>query len=231
MRRAGGSAIRFTRRMRRRARALWEMRYRRTYTSERPRVPSREELPALLNSRGLLGVGAEIGVKSGTFSDLVLRGWRGRKLISVDPWLEADASEYRDKANVPQERHEQYMEQALARLAPHGGRSEVWRTTSAEAAKRVEDESLDFVYIDARHDYDAVLEDVRLWLPKVRPGGVLAGHDYVDGVFRQGEFGVKTAVDEIFAELGIPVLSTDGKPPRFPSWIVIVPQAGVGRAS
>lgn len=199
------------------------MRYRRTYVSARPRVPSREELPVLLNRRGLLGVGAEIGVKSGTYSDLVLQAWHGRKLLSIDPWLEADPGEYHDTANVPQERHEQYMAQALARLEPHGERSEIWRTTSEEATTRVEDRSLDFVYIDARHDYESVREDIELWLPKVRPGGVIAGHDYVDGLFREGEFGVRRAVDEVFGELGIAVLSTGGKPPRFPSWIVLLP--------
>lgn len=202
------------------------MRYRRTYGSDRPRVPSREELPALLNRRGLLGAGAEIGVKSGRYSDLVLRAWNGRKLLSIDPWQEVDPSEYRDTANVAQELHEQHMAQALARLEQHGERSEVWRLTSAVAATRVADVSLDFVYIDARHDYDSVREDIGLWLPKVRPGGVIAGHDYVDGVFAQGEFGVKRAVDEIFGELGLPVLATGGEPPRFPSWIVILPERG-----
>lgn len=186
-------------------------------------MPSREELPALLNRRGLLGVGAEIGVKSGTYSDLLLRGWRGRKLLSIDPWLEVAADEYRDKANVSQDRHEQYMAQAYARLEAHGERSEIWRMTSGQAAERVEDGSLDFAYIDARHDYGSVREDLELWLPKIRPGGVLAGHDYADGVFPQGDFGVKRAVDEVFGELGLSVFSTGGTPPRFPSWIVILP--------
>ncbi len=203
------------------------MRYRRTYATERPRVPSREELPVFLNRRGLLGVGVEIGVKVGNYSHTLLRTWHGRKLISVDPWLEADPEEYRDRANVPQDEQERNYERARALLAQHGERSEIWRLTSAEAAARVPDGSLDFAYIDARHDYDSVVEDIGLWLPKIRPGGVLAGHDYVDGTYPQGEFGVKRAVDEVFGRLGLPVLATGGKPPRFPSWIVVVP-AGAG---
>ena len=59
---------------------------------------------------------------------------------------------------------------------------------------------MDFVYIDARHDYESVLEDLNAWFHKVKPGGILAGHDYADGMLPQGDFGVKSAVDEFFAE-------------------------------
>jgi hypothetical protein len=62
--------------LRRRVRTVWEARYRRTYAGAHPRVPSREELPVLLNRRGLVGVAAEIGVKVGNYSDLLLRTWR-----------------------------------------------------------------------------------------------------------------------------------------------------------
>eukprot|EP00434_Breviolum_minutum_P042133 symbB.v1.2.037488.t1/scaffold5553.1/size25922/3 len=40
------------------------------------------------------------------------------------------------------------------------------------------DESLDIVFLDARHDYEAVLDDVMAWKPKVRAGGILSGHDF-----------------------------------------------------
>jgi predicted O-methyltransferase YrrM len=50
--------------------------------------------------------------------------------------------------------------------------------TSVEAAKDYENQSLDFVFIDADHTYKCVCQDIDAWLPKVRPGGVLAGHDY-----------------------------------------------------
>jgi predicted O-methyltransferase YrrM len=47
------------------------------------------------------------------------------------------------------------------------------------------DQSLDFVFIDADHRYDAVVADVRAWKSKVKPGGILAGHDYNrDDVYR-----------------------------------------------
>lgn len=55
----------------------------------------------------------------------------------------------------------------------------VYREYSVEAAKSFPDNSLDFVYIDGDHDGDASYNDMRAWYPKVKPGGVLAGHDIV----------------------------------------------------
>ena len=49
---------------------------------------------------------------------------------------------------------------------------------SFEASSRFVDNSLSFVFIDACHAYDAVRQDILSWLPKVKPGGVLAGHDF-----------------------------------------------------
>lgn len=52
------------------------------------------------------------------------------------------------------------------------------RMLSTQASKQFEDESLDFVFIDASHDYDSVKEDINSWWPKIKIGGILAGHDY-----------------------------------------------------
>jgi len=68
------------------------------------------------------------------------------------------------------------------------------RNNSIEASKQFEDESLDFVFIDASHEYEDVKEDIGAWLPKLKPGGTLAGHDY----YLEHDFypGVKKAVNE-----------------------------------
>jgi hypothetical protein len=63
------------------------------------------------------------------------------------------------------------------------------RSDSAEAAGAYLDGSLDFVFIDADHSYEGVRRDLAAWWPKVKPTGVLAGHDY-------DEKGVRKAVDE-----------------------------------
>ena len=67
---------------------------------------------------------------------------------------------------------------------------------SIEAVSKFEDKSLDFVFIDASHEYEDVKNDIIAWLPKVKPGGVLAGHDYyIDGY--DWFPGVKQAVNEL----------------------------------
>jgi hypothetical protein len=204
---------------------LWNRRYRSTYGQRLDRIPARDELPALLNRRGLAGQGAEIGVKTGKFSDYLLSNWKGAQLISIDPWLEDAPDAYVDHANVEQSKHEEFYEQTKTRLRPYGPRSQIWRLTSVDAAAKVSDHSLDFAYIDARHDYDSVREDLHAWFSKVRPGGILCGHDYATGSFPQGEFGVKRAVDEFFGERGIPVFATEGRRPAelFATWLVEIP--------
>lgn len=70
---------------------------------------------------------------------------------------------------------------------------------SLDAVSRFGDHSLDFVFIDASHEYENVKADIIAWLPKIKPGGVLAGHDYyIDGP--DWKPGVKRAVNEEFSE-------------------------------
>lgn len=67
------------------------------------------------------------------------------------------------------------------------------KKNSNELVKEIEDESLDMIYIDADHGYHSVKNDISVWFPKVKPGGIISGHDYfMDGV--------KIAVDEFFGK-------------------------------
>jgi predicted O-methyltransferase YrrM len=68
------------------------------------------------------------------------------------------------------------------------------------ASARVPDSSLDFVYIDAGHDYNNVKCDLAAWAPKVRPGGIIVGDDYGGPSDKVGKFGVKKAVTEAFGD-------------------------------
>jgi hypothetical protein len=52
------------------------------------------------------------------------------------------------------------------------------KMTSMKAVNRFENGSLDFVFIDGSHEYQDIKNDINAWLPKVKKGGVLAGHDY-----------------------------------------------------
>ena len=70
---------------------------------------------------------------------------------------------------------------------------------SLDAVSKFGDHSLDFVFIDASHEYEDVKADIIAWLPKIKPGGILAGHDYYIGDFDYYP-GVKQAVNEEFSE-------------------------------
>jgi len=185
-------------------------------------VASREDLPVMFNRLGLIDVGVEVGVQTGAYSAWILHRWAGSKLISVDPWRADDPEAYLDVANVEQRRHDELHRSTTHRLAPFGVRSEVWRMTGAEAAQHVGDGSLSFVYLDARHAEADVAEDLTLWEPKVRPGGIVAGHDYFDGVVPEGDFGVKSAVDNYFGARGWTINETVGDRP-WASWWVVKP--------
>ena len=66
--------------------------------------------------------------------------------------------------------------------------------TSKMAVEQFQNNSLDFVFIDAAHEYEAVKKDIELWLPKIKQGGLIAGDDY------QTWPGVKQAVDELLPD-------------------------------
>lgn len=52
--------------------------------------------------------------------------------------------------------------------------------SSEEASKKVKNESIDFLYLDAAHDYDNVTNDLNYWLPKMKNGSIISGDDYVE---------------------------------------------------
>jgi predicted O-methyltransferase YrrM len=65
-------------------------------------------------------------------------------------------------------------------------------------AVHVPDESLDCVYIDCCHEYECVKKDLDAWMPKVKKGGIVAGHDVTNNMY-----GVRQAVDELTQRLKI----------------------------
>jgi hypothetical protein len=166
---------------------------------------TRYEFPFILNAMGLVGEGAEVGIFRGSYSTYCLTHWKGRLLHSIDPWRYFPGGEYTDITNSEDEAQQQLYEGVRRRLARFGDRSRIVRDASPQAAANFRDGQLDYVFIDAQHHYEAVRADLRGWFGKVRRGGILAGHDYLDGVLPEGIFGVKRAVDEFAAETGLAV--------------------------
>lgn len=151
-----------------------------------------------LNARGLTGEAVEVGTHRGEFAEELLSLWRGRLLRCVDPYID-NMPNYDDPANGPNRQAD--MNQAAGRLKRFPGRAVIMRMTSLEGAEWFKDRSLDFVYVDAMHTRPAVDDDLRAWWPKVRPGGILAGHDIICGRHWTADWGkhVAPAVAE-FAE-------------------------------
>jgi predicted O-methyltransferase YrrM len=52
------------------------------------------------------------------------------------------------------------------------------KALSWDGAIFYENESLDFIFIDAAHDYESVKKDINAWFPKLKKEGIIAGHDY-----------------------------------------------------
>jgi hypothetical protein len=179
------------------------------------RMASRGELPALLDALGLSGDGVEVGVRDGDFSEHVLANWEGHAgvLHLVDPWREQDKVKYNDVSNVQQAEQDARFAKVVATMERRfPGRAVVHRALSVEASASFADDSLDYVYIDARHDYAGVLEDLTAWYPKLRAGGLFAGHDFVpDGMKKEGDFGVQKAVAEFALSVGREVQSISDK--------------------
>ena len=67
---------------------------------------------------------------------------------------------------------------ARQKLSQFGPRAQIIKSFSVEAASTIPDGSLDFVFIDALHEYEPVKQDMAAWYPKVRKDGIFSGHDY-----------------------------------------------------
>jgi hypothetical protein len=113
-------------------------------------------------------VGAEIGVRAGVYSKIICSKVPDIKYHCIDPWTQHNS--------ISQERQDLYLQAAKTNLASFN--VTFHRTTSMEAVKDFEDQSLDFVYIDGDHLFDFVICDIVFWARKVRRGGIVAVHDY-----------------------------------------------------
>jgi len=124
----------------------------------------------------LLGhtTGVEVGTERGEYADCLLRGNPLLALRCVDLWK--SYAGYRDHVN--QRKLDRFYAETQARLAPYGSRVMLMRQWSVEAAAQIPDASLDFVYLDGNHSFPYVVADLAAWSPKVRAGGIIAGHDF-----------------------------------------------------
>lgn len=133
---------------------------------------TRNEFGKLFQEYFKTGNGAEIGVQNGYNAKSISNYWKG-KIYCIDNWIDQEV-----------------FETAIETL------KDIWvhfiKMNSVDGASRVENDSLDWVYIDAGHSYPEVKADFEAWFPKVRSGGIISGHDYGENDC----IGVKVFIDE-----------------------------------
>lgn len=147
-------------------------------------VKNRLELAAYFGELGFKK-GAEIGVLEAHYSLALLARIPGLKLFCIDNWK-----------NIP----DRDNKEATARRRLMGLNTKIIKLHSMDAVKKFKKGSLDFVYIDANHQYHSVRDDVREWTEKVRIGGIVSGDDFYE--IPGSKWGVIPAVDDYIHQQG-----------------------------
>lgn len=157
----------------------------------------------ILSRLGANPAGAELGVFHGDLSSHLLAR-PDLKLIMVDSWGDTYLPGYNPPpGEMNWEDMERHAEAAEVLTRHADDRRIIIRSDTAAAASQVGDAILDFVFVDADHSYEACARDIAAWVGKLKPGGLLSGHDYAHPDFPAWD--VKRAVDEFAAERGLTV--------------------------
>jgi len=146
---------------------------------EMPPMPCRDDFAALaekLYNKSGNAVAVEIGVFQGDFAEKNLKQWSGQYFM-VDAWA-FRPSDPGDKNFADDSQNDENMKKAETRTEFAADRRHLVKALSTDAAAQFEDASIDWIYLDALHTKEAVLQDLAAWYPKLRPGGLLSGDDY-----------------------------------------------------
>jgi hypothetical protein len=122
------------------------------------------------------GVFVEIGTHNGDFADFILENSKNSTLYCIDPYI--SYNQYDDAINNTVGDHTYHF--AYNRLkSKYGERVVFIRKFSNDAVNDIPD-NIDFLYIDGNHQYSFVLNDLKLFYPKVKYEGFIIGDDAVD---------------------------------------------------
>jgi len=127
-------------------------------------------------------IGAEVGVHTGDTTKYLLQNLPTiEKYYAIDPWrvyTMYDGNKYRKPGNKKYKTWVEAIEQFKKVTLPYKNKVIALQMTSVEASKTVLDGSLDWVFIDANHEYEYIKENLKIWSSKVKLGGLVSGHDY-----------------------------------------------------
>lgn len=130
--------------------------------------------------------------RSGTYMGVeIVNSGKEQNLVCVDIWVGSTEHQGMDILNEDG-LYLEFQKNIEPVNAQRPGTIEFIRGKSMDVVDSIQNFSLDFVFIDASHEYEDVIADINSWYPKVKEGGVIAGHDYPHWP------GVKKAVDEYF---------------------------------
>lgn len=119
----------------------------------------------------------EVGTWKGTSAAYmgveIINSGKNIKFDCIDPFISVG-----DELPEYQITHEELKNNFINNMRPLEGLYTLYDIGSPEISKIYEDKSLDFVFIDGSHNYEDVINDIKAWLPKIKEGGILAGHDY-----------------------------------------------------
>ncbi len=165
-------------------------------------IERRADIPMFLRRFGLNNRICEVGVRF---------GYHLRQLLACDPTLAIGVDIWKDTGKEGQndtgmsQRRLDGIYQNVFHEFMFDPRVKLFRGFSVGAASVVDDFSLDFCYLDADHTKTGCWNDLNAWWPKVRRGGMLAGHDYVNTKAKVGvDFGVIEAVADFRKKKKIP---------------------------
>lgn len=170
-------------------------------------ITTRYDLGKLAQHHNVTGRAAMIGIQYGAFEKEIGKDYKG-VIHCIDLWQD-----------------ESIYQTAVKNLCEHGPNHATYylhRKASLDAVSFFEYNSLDMVYIDANHFYNEVLADMNAWFPKVRSGGIFAGHDYC----HYTDIEVIPAVNEWCEKHGYTFYLTTSERDSwngvmFPSWIIV----------
>lgn len=127
--------------------------------------------------------GAEIGVYKGKLSSELLERLPNLCLFMIDRWAEYSQKEKSgNKFSVMSQRNQDSFDaahkKAEAVKVKYEPRAFIFKMDSVSASGKFKNGVLDFVFIDAGHSFYSVVSDIEAWVPKIKPGGWICGHDY-----------------------------------------------------